>query len=258
MVVPVCGAAPRTPKAGLVVSGQGFGAGSGRSETGSVGSSGVDLNQPSTSLDFGFSSAEASHALRGVVILGGGTGERLGGVSKPELVVAGKSLLQWSLLQLPAVPTVLVAPETVPVPPGVGCLMEDPPRSGPAAGFAAGVTYLSEAGAFKDFEDYSLVALLPVDAPLAGRCLPVLEQVLGSAPDLDCVLAEADGVRQNVLSVFRLSALREAFSQGVTNTSMRRVLGRLRVGCAQVESDWVRDADTATDIADLEVILARS
>lgn len=223
----------------------------------------------------------------GVVILGGGTGERLGGVSKPELVVAGRSLLEWSLSQLPPTPTVLVAPETVAVPAGVGLLMEDPPRSGPAAGFAAGVAYLSEVGALEVSSDSevsastgsrlpgrnpdptengakglgkeeALVALVPVDAPLAGRCLSVLERALRANRDWDGVLAEADGVRQNVLGLFRLSPLRWAFSEGVTNTSMRRVLSRLSVGTAEVQADWVRDADTPADLAALTEILSAS
>ena len=76
--------------------------------------------------------------LNGMIVLAGGTGKRLGGRSKPDLLIAGDRLISWTLSFLPKVPTVVVAPEEVEVPEKVFLTMEEPPGSGPAAGIVAG------------------------------------------------------------------------------------------------------------------------
>ena len=80
-----------------------------------------------------------------VVVLAGGRGRRLGGLSKADLVVGGARLLDHILGDLadwdhPAVTlgrTVVVAPDTVNVPDGVRRTLEEPPGGGPSAGVAA-------------------------------------------------------------------------------------------------------------------------
>ncbi|WP_315071703.1 NTP transferase domain-containing protein [Actinomyces massiliensis] len=114
-----------------------------------------------------------------VVVLAGGTGRRLGGASKPNVVARGARLLDHVLAGLsgltdlaepasgaeptgrsapekrsPAVATVatvatvgrvvVVAPAEVALPAGVLRALEDPPLGGPVAGIAAGLARLAE------------------------------------------------------------------------------------------------------------------
>ena len=114
-----------------------------------------------------------------VVVLAGGTGRRLGGASKPDVVARGARLLDHVLAGLsgltdlaepasgaeptgrsapekrsPAVATVatvatvgrvvVVAPAEVALPAGVLRALEDPPLGGPVAGIAAGLARLAE------------------------------------------------------------------------------------------------------------------
>ena len=108
-----------------------------------------------------------------VVVLAGGTGRRLGGASKPNVVARGARLLDHVLAGLsgltdlaepasgaeptgrsapekrsPAVATVgrvvVVAPAEVALPAGILRALEDPPLGGPVAGIAAGLARLAE------------------------------------------------------------------------------------------------------------------
>ena len=138
------------------------------------------------------STVEERNASRlcGVVVLAGGTAKRMGGVSKPDVIVAGKSLLMRAIDEIravaPAAEIVVVAPPQVEIPEGVARVLEDPPFGGPLAGVAAGFDLLRT---LPGFRTDGLVGLLTCDAPLAPRLYPQLE--------LTCVGAEAgDGVSQ--------------------------------------------------------------
>ena len=85
-----------------------------------------------------------------VLVLAGGTGRRLGGASKPDVVARGARLLDHVLNGVAAVRSplgggrsVVVAPAGVEVPDGVLRALEDPPFGGPVAGIAAGLARLS-------------------------------------------------------------------------------------------------------------------
>lgn len=113
--------------------------------------------------------------LCGVVILAGGTAKRMGGVSKPDVVVGGKTLLVRAIEEVRAVaPTadiVVVAPPKVAIPQGVSRVLEDPPFGGPVAGVAAGFEKLTT---LPGYRPGGLVGLLTCDAPLAPRLYPAL------------------------------------------------------------------------------------
>ncbi|WP_152352755.1 molybdenum cofactor guanylyltransferase [Brachybacterium subflavum] len=84
-------------------------------------------------------------ATTALIVLGGGEGRRLGGVSKPDLVVGGRRLVDRVLdAGAGCAPRVVVAPESVAVPDGVLRTLEDPPAGGPVAGIAAGLARLRE------------------------------------------------------------------------------------------------------------------
>ena len=188
-------------------------------------------------------------ALSGLVILGGGTGQRLGGASKPDLVVRGRRALEWALTSEPGIPHVCVVPETVTVPRDVIRVMEEPPRSGPAAGFIAGIQALLKV--LPEDTPSSWIGLVPVDAPLATLTFPLLleaaEDSISQGHRVDGALAYAAGHRQNLIGIFSLDAVRNfAVSQWV-NRSMRTLLKELDTINVEVPESWVADIDTPSD-----------
>ncbi len=120
--------------------------------------------------------------LCGVVILAGGTAKRMGGVSKPDIVVGGKTLLVRAIEEIrvvaPAAAIVVVAPPQVAIPQGVSRVLEDPPFGGPVAGIAAGFEKLTTLSGYRPG---GLVGLLTCDAPLAPRLYPALERAYREA-----------------------------------------------------------------------------
>ena len=189
-------------------------------------------------------------ALSGLVILGGGTGQRLGGASKPDLVVRGRRALEWALASEPGIPHVCVVPETVTVPSDVIRVMEEPPRSGPAAGFIAGVQALLQV--LPEDTKSRWIGLVPVDAPLATLTFPLLleaaEDSISQGHRVDGALAYAAGHRQNLIGIFSLDAVRNfAVSQWV-NRSMRTLLKELDTINVEVPESWVADIDTPSDL----------
>ncbi|MFT3944276.1 MAG: twin-arginine translocase subunit TatC [Ancrocorticia sp.] len=121
--------------------------------------------------------AATAAQLCGVVILAGGTARRMGGVSKPDVVVGGKTLLLRAIEEVrvvaPEAAIVVVAPPQVAIPQGVARVLEDPPFGGPVAGVAAGFDRLTT---LPGYRPGGLVGLLTCDAPLAPRLYPALEQ----------------------------------------------------------------------------------
>ena len=171
-----------------------------------------------------------------VLVLAGGTGRRLGGVSKPDVVARGARLLDHVLNGVAAVRsrlgggrTVVVAPAGVEVPDGVLRALEDPPFGGPVAGIAAGLARLSaEPGG-----PAPRTAVLTCDAPESWRVLPPLVRALGAAPGGCAGVCALDGdYAQYLLGVYRTMRLHEAVAPGggpLRDVSVRRVLGRLGV-----------------------------
>ena len=189
-------------------------------------------------------------ALSGLVILGGGTGERLGGASKPDLMVRGRRALEWALVSEPGIPHVCVVPETVTVPNDVIRVMEEPPRSGPAAGFIAGIQALLKV--LPEDTQSRRIGLVPVDAPLATLTFPLLleavEESVSQGRRVDGVLACAAGHRQNLIGVFSLDAVRNFTLSQWVNRSMRALLEALDTINVEVPESWVADIDTPSDL----------
>ena len=177
-------------------------------------------------------------SLSALIVLGGGDGKRLGGASKPDLVIRGRRALEWALISQPNIPHVCVVPETVTVPSDVIRVMEEPPKSGPAAGFLTGVDAVKRILG-DDCARPRWVGLLPVDAPLASLCFPrLLEAVAHLAAQgkrVDGVSACADGYRQNLIGVFSLEAVSS-------------LLAELNTVDIEVPASWVADIDTPLDL----------
>ena len=191
--------------------------------------------------------------LAGIVILAGGRGERMGGARKSDILVGGRRSLEWQLALIPeGIPVVVVAPDEVVLPSDASlqrgheacAVMEDPPRSGPAAGVRAGV----EAPRERRRGRSGWVGLVPVDAPCAPLWVPLLVEASERSADADAVIAVAEGERQNVVGVFDCEKVLAIPAEDLVNTSMKRLLKRMRMMECEVPVRWVRDIDTHADL----------
>ena len=97
------------------------------------------------------------------VVLAGGAGERLGGVSKPDIELAGRRLVDGVLVAVADAREIVVVGD-VAVPDGVHRTLEDPPLGGPVAGVAAGLDVLATAGPRADW-----TVLLACDLAIAAE-----------------------------------------------------------------------------------------
>jgi molybdopterin-guanine dinucleotide biosynthesis protein A len=187
------------------------------------------------------------------VVLAGGAGHRLGGAGKPELPVAGESMLRRVLAAVAgASARIVVGPPGLVLPPGVLRTQEQPPGGGPAAAAAAGLKLLPL--------DVDQVALLAADLPfLTPQALRLLlaaaaeRDGTGSASASDgangagsadaagraegaggvegAVYVDAGGRPQwlcGVWSVAALRARRAALPADLSGTPIRRLLAELR------------------------------
>lgn len=186
------------------------------------------------------------------VILAGGTGERLGGVTKADLELAGRRLLDLVLDAVaPVRRIVVVAPGSVAVPAHVLRTLEDPPGGGPVAGIAAGLAALEDArregAADAAGCEVGDVLVLACDMPGIGGVVPSLLRAGAERPDgADGVIAlGAEGRRENLAFLARGAALSVALAEGGDrDRSARSLLAQLAlVGCA-VDASALADIDT--------------
>jgi molybdopterin-guanine dinucleotide biosynthesis protein A len=182
------------------------------------------------------------------VVLAGGAGKRLGGVTKPALAVAGRPMLHRVLAAVAdASPRVVVGPPELPLPAGVARTREEPPGGGPVAATAAGLA-LVPAGV-------GYAALLAADLPLltdeAVRQLRAAARARGRA---GAVFVDGDGRPQWLCGVWRTGALRAslaALPEGPAGVSLRVLLGDLPAATVTAAGPgpppwW--DCDTGEDL----------
>lgn len=195
------------------------------------------------------------------IVVGGGGGERLGGVSKPDLTLGGMRLIDrvcGSLLAACGAGCVAVVPPTVRVPEGVVRTLEDPPSGGPLAGIDAGLRALG-------VDDDVLVVVVSVDAPGVAGLLPVL---LGAPLGSDsegriAVGGDPQPFDQYLMGVYRAGALRRVIDEAVAalgsvrGVGVRRVLRALALERVSVDADVCRDIDTPEDVAWWQAFLAK-
>ena len=177
------------------------------------------------------------------IILAGGRGSRLGGVSKADLVVGGRRLLDVVLEAVRrARTTVVVGP--VAVPDGVLVTVEDPPGTGPAAGIVAGLEAVERSAEW--------TVVLACDLPGVQAAVPRLLAATTRSNDLDgYCLASAEGTPQWLLGIHRTTRLRAvARAYGdPRNRSVRGLLAGMRLGLLPDIDDDGRDVDTWVDHA---------
>ncbi|RLP07615.1 molybdenum cofactor guanylyltransferase [Propionibacterium australiense] len=185
------------------------------------------------------------------VVIAGGSGERLGGMSKADIALGGRRLLDLVLDGLDAVvdgALVVVAPGSVQVPEGCRRTLEDPPGGGPLAGVAAGLAALPEA-----IGQDELVFVCGVDTPAVGALAPPLVRALSRHPGSDGAVpvgGAPEPYRQYLQGLYRRGPLARLLAaaptrdRGVTRTL--RVLDLVEV---PVPADVCRDLDSPADLA---------
>ena len=193
------------------------------------------------------------------IVLAGGRGRRLGGISKPTVEVAGRQLLDHALDAAAGARRVVVAGPASLARPGIPTVLEDPPLGGPVAGLQAGLAHLD---ALAGPDDGAVVLVLACDVPLATVAVPRLLIALDAAPDSDgAVLAAADGFDQTLVAVYRREALRTALTRvvgpdgTVHGTSMKRLTEAMVLTRVPDPEDLAGDADTWEDVARLDARL---
>ncbi|GAA1731870.1 molybdenum cofactor guanylyltransferase [Brachybacterium phenoliresistens] len=186
-----------------------------------------------------------------LIVLAGGGAVRLGGVSKPDVRVHGRRLLDIVLeAGARCAPRVVVAPEAVAVPDGVLRTLEDPPHGGPVAGIAAGLAALRGRASTGEVPDVLVLACdLPGAAELAGPLLaargaPQLRERPGGAPE-GVIAARPDGRREMLAILVSRTALEEELRRGGDrDRSVRSVLAGLDLAEVPVPARATEDVDT--------------
>ncbi|RDI21721.1 molybdenum cofactor guanylyltransferase [Lentzea flaviverrucosa] len=166
-----------------------------------------------------------------VIILAGGTGERLGGVDKAALSYRDATLLDHVLSVVDdAAQKVVVGPEKDL--PGVVWAREDPPGGGPLAGLAAGLAKITE----------DWVAVLAVDQP--GLTADTIARL--RATGRNAVLKD-DRV-QWLIGCWNAADLRAALPGDPRNLPLRKTLLRLDPVEVSALPGEARDVDTPADL----------
>lgn len=177
------------------------------------------------------------------IIVAGGKGSRLGGVSKPDLLVGGERLLDRVLSACEgAAHTVMVG--TAPVPSGVIVTLEDPPGTGPAAGLVAGLD------AVPDPAEWTLV--LACDLPDAASAVGSLFEAARRDPSTTAWCARnVDDRPEWLLGLYRTDVLRAAVTAygDPRNRSVRRMLSPLSPSLVDIGDIFIADIDTWADHA---------
>ncbi|MHC6219633.1 molybdenum cofactor guanylyltransferase [Arthrobacter sp. MMS24-S77] len=194
-------------------------------------------------------------------ILAGGKSSRLGGVPKSQLRYDGATLLERALAAAyGAGRVVVVGPDPGTLPDGTLTAREDPPFAGPAAAIEAGLLALEKharEGLSAKETPAPWVLVMACDMPLAAAAVPVLLQELAGHPETEGVMSvSADGRRQPLLGIYRISALRRevlaAAEQGsLANAAVFRLLARLDLLAVAVPAGSTDDVDTWDDAAAL-------
>ena len=196
------------------------------------------------------------------IVVGGGGGQRLGGVSKPDLVRGGVRLMDRVCAALTGAcgaGCVAVVPPAVRVPDGVVRTLEDPPGGGPLAGIDAGLSALNLGARGR-------VVVVSVDAPGVGEFVPLLlAEPLGEAADGRIVRGgEPEPFDQYLMGVYRVASLRRGIDEAVAalgsvrGVGVRRVLRSLALERVEVDALACRDVDTPEDLAWWEARLTRA
>ena len=168
------------------------------------------------------------------IVLAGGRASRLGGASKADLVVEGRTLLDRTLEAVVGAETVVVVGDVEA--PGAIVVQEEPRFGGPAAGIGAGLGQVTA----------PWVLVVACDHPHVGDAV---EPLLTARAGEGVIAVDADGRRQNLLCVVRTGALRSAAAahESLTDLAVHRLLAPLDLTDVPLPLRATRDVDTWHD-----------
>ena len=178
------------------------------------------------------------------VVLAGGRSRRFGG-DKLAAEIAGRTLLDHAVADLPPGAVLSVVGPNRPLSRPATFLREDPIDGGPAAALITGLLWALATGA-------EAIATLPGDAPAGGRAATALLAELGRQ-DRDAVVGVDASGRDQVLQL----ALRPAAARRLIelagpdrghDQSVRRLVTALSPGRLVLSDDESRDIDTAEQL----------
>lgn len=174
------------------------------------------------------------------IVLAGGRGSRLGGVSKPDVAVGGRRLLDLALAAVSDAEQIVVVGD-VEVPSGVLLTREDPPFGGPVAGVEAGFAALPAHAPW--------TVLLASDLPDAEAAAAVLLRQEPAADVDGACLVDEGGRLQWLLGCYRSEVLGHRLAERDGITAMYRLLGPLALQRIDPGTASVADLDTPEDAA---------
>jgi molybdopterin-guanine dinucleotide biosynthesis protein A len=174
------------------------------------------------------------------IVLAGGSARRLGGADKPQLRVAGRSLLDRAVQAVAGAGRIVVVGPVQPVTGPIEFRREDPPGGGPVAAIAAGLPATTA----------DVVVVLAADLPWIAAAVPLL---VAAVPATGVALLVDDSGRANHLA----AAWRRADLVRALAMAGDRVGAAVRTLVAAVErvdvpdtGGWGRDCDTWDDLAE--------
>jgi molybdopterin-guanine dinucleotide biosynthesis protein A len=191
------------------------------------------------------------------IIIAGGRATRLGGIDKTALMFDGRTLLQCALDAVRSARQVAVVGFGIELDPaeGLSQTAEEPRWAGPAAALAAGMHNLRASRV-----EYTVV--IAADMPRVAGAVALLLDAVDGAIDgaVDGVIAvDSTGHRQQLLGVYRTSALRQAVAVGdPTNAALRSISGALNLRELAVPDELCADVDTPIDAIENGIELRES
>jgi molybdopterin-guanine dinucleotide biosynthesis protein A len=177
------------------------------------------------------------------IVLAGGEGRRLGGVSKPAIEIGGRRLIDIALDAVTDAAHTIVVGERLPTVRAVEWTCEQPAGGGPVAAIAAALPLVTAETVIVLAADLPFVTLTAVD-----------QLVRGKANAAAAIAVDETGRDQPLLACYDTARLRGAMPAESQNAPMRAVLAELAAGEIVRLSlggtppvTW--DCDTAADLS---------
>lgn len=175
------------------------------------------------------------------VVLAGGRASRLGGIDKPALTIAGRTLLDSVLDACAGAAEIVVVGPRRPTTVAVCWTREEPRHGGPLAGLAAGLAAVPGGVA--------VTAVLAADLP-GLRASTVRRLRTALTEDVDgALLVDGDGTPQWLAGVWRTTALRDGLAAlgEPAGRPLRALLGGLAAVRLPAIGDEAFDVDDQDD-----------
>ena len=183
-----------------------------------------------------------------VIVLCGGTSNRLGGRDKTRESLGTTTVLDHLLDALPPGWPVVCVGEKRATTRSVGWCRESPVGGGPVAAIAAGLDCGGRLDAEIDdpeIDDAKICVVVGGDMPFAAPALPMLVDALNAQPGLDGVLAvDPDGHTQPLLAAYRCEVLRAAIPREPGGARLMTIVEALATGTLACEGQITLDVDT--------------